>query len=381
MRKERIGHEVCELNRRIGLLEQRLSMLTEGATASGRPSAVPPAFFAIDPSSMHGQPMRDDQRIVGKYATVRGEQGWESLFPPGPSCRITVDATTNDDGFLTNAFNGYYGARYVNDLNRHTTTEQAFSSLRGGTADFSVLVGHGDPGTINTGSGQVSDGPDKYMSAVNQSSWSPFASPGVPGSRLVLFGCSVAAGGAGTRFLQLVANTVRKEVGGWDGLCYSGTENGYTRVWGTGNFLVAQPGGRLKPVEIPELYEGTTDIQSIKIRTAEDNREIPLDSIVAVSFTPIGSLPERYSAINVRGPDANALLGLIDFENPIITDDKLCSILVGQFVITFEFQGKTHSRAFRVLGYSVLQDTCFPNTYYYTSSKLRKVLTGDEIAP
>jgi len=302
------------------------------------------------------------------------DEGRDLLDARAGSARLTVrssiDASRDDNGFL-----GCMYARYTEHVNNtpssHWTTAQAFSNIRAISANVGIIVGHGSSGIIVTGTGQTVDGVDKYMASGNQSSWSPHASPGIPGYRLVLFGCKVADGTAGTNFLQRVANVVRKEVGAWTGNVWCSSSN----VWADGDFRVATPGKRLEVIESPVMYEINRDMTSLRLRTVAGYEDLSFDRVVSVNFTPIGSIAEQSQAIRAEAGYVAKLLQLIDFANPFVTEDKPGAILVGQLTITYKAKkGQEHSRTFRVLGYSLLQDVCFPTTYYYAANELSREL-------
>jgi hypothetical protein len=357
MNEQEILLAIEELRRRILSLE-----IPRNASSDCNDPGVDPHQCSTCATGAQG-PGADDQ---GQLVRSRG-----SL--PGLLVRSTIDGTRSDNSFLGCTYSAYSRAGY--NPSTHWTTAQAFSNLRGGPADVSIIVGHGSSGVIVTGTGQVIDGADKYMSTANESSWRQYASQGVPGSRLVLFGCEVAAGAAGATFLSHVAKLVRKEVGAWTGLVYC---SGGTTVWGTGDFVVARPGRALKPIEAPDMFEFTKEMHTLHVQSAEGHEEVKLSSIKRVNFTPIGSAPLAGTAATLEGKEAQELLQFIDFANPFVTEDKPGAILVGLLSITYETKAKTEeTRAFRVLAYSLLQDVCFPTTYYYISKQLRNKLLSD----
>jgi len=287
----------------------------------------------------------------------------------------SIDASRNDDGFLGCATESYRSSTNV-AVSLYSTTAQAFSNLRSNPAEVSWIVGHGAPGTIVTGSGMVINGADKYMSADNESSWIQYASNGVFGSRLTLIGCEVASGTAGATFMARVANVVRKDVGAWTGLYWCQG----LRCWGTGTFVTVSPGQRLKPVESPVMYERSREMQTLRIQATDGGyEEIPLGAVRSVNFTPIGSVPAQSGVVSLKGTDAGTFLQTIDFERPFVTMDKPASILMGQLTVIYESDTREERiRSFRVLGHSLLQDACFPKTYYYASPSLHSELQPEK---
>ena len=284
--------------------------------------------------------------------------------------RSSIDDNRNDNGYLLCMLNRHRGVVNIR-YHLHSSTSRAFMNLRGGSEEESWLVGHGDQGLISTGDGQTASNPDKYMSMSNRSRWNDFAGRGITGSHFDLFGCKVGGGTAGARFLQAVSNLTRTTVGAWTGDTWCNSQ----RFWGTGTYVTARPGRRLQAVESPEMYTGADEMKTLRLRSPDGFDEVAVDSIESVNYTPIGIFAQEFQAINAEKADVSALLSQIDFTNPLVTTDKPGAILVGQLVITYGTdRGDRFCRTLRVLGYSLLQDTCFPDTYYHASSALRKEL-------
>jgi len=126
------------------------------------------------------------------------------------------------------------------------------------------------------------------------------------------------------------------------------------------------------------MYDETTEEMNVlRFQSAQGYQEMPLDTVKGVNFSPIGSVPEQFQGISEGPAEAISLLQLIDFGHPFDTEDKPAAVLVGQLTVTFETEGQgERTRTFNVLGYSMLQDTSFPTTYYWASPNLRSSLQG-----
>lgn len=353
MSKDKIRQELRDLRHRLEVLEG-LSGLSSGAMRK--------------PDCCGAGVGRRDQRISEQGVLITGRAVFSGR------ARSSIDASRDDNGFLGCMYSAY-NASVNNDVFSHGTTADAFSNLRGGSSDGCIIVGHGDEGLIVTGTGQTVDGTDKYMAEGNESSWSPYAGMGIPAPTLCLFGCHVGGGTAGANFLHRVARAVRKNVGAWTGLVWCSGNN----VWADGEFVTATPSLRPEPVESPVMYEARRDMSTLKLRSAEGHEDVALSAVQSVNFTPVGTVPQKFKAITAAVDDATKILQEIDFASPFVTEDKPGAILVGLLTITFESKTKErHIRSFRVLSYSLLQDACFPTTYYYASNRLRSVLTGSK---
>jgi len=235
-----------------------------------------------------------------------------------------------------------------------------------------MITGHGNQGLIITGSGQVASDPDEYMDQGNEPDWRPHASQGINGQSLTLFGCKTGGGTAGANFLRRVAAAVGKEVGAWTGdvWCSPGRW-----PWGTGTFVTATKSRAPEVVESPEMYDPSEAMQTLRIQSADGPQEIPIANVTSVNYTPVGIYAQQFKAIKADNADAHSLLRLVNFSKPFVTADKPGAVLTGLLTVAYQTQGgDEHCRSFRVLAYSLLQDVCFPDTYYYASSALAREL-------
>ncbi|HEV3300834.1 MAG TPA: DUF4347 domain-containing protein [Planctomycetaceae bacterium] len=305
--------------------------------------------------------------------TIITDQGETNSVGPAKPVRVSVDRTDNAFQTIHDICEGASNKR-SNDF--HSSTKEAFANLYGGSADITLLVGHGRSGRINTGSGLSMDtDPNQHMDMGNVGSWKDCVSSDIPGTRLVLFACQVAAGIAGRDFLQEVAIHAKREVGGWTCFPAPGLDG---NLKGHGNFLVAHPSGNPPVVaeDCAEYYDGRRDIEVLKLRTPNGYEEVGIRSIQSVNFTPVGNDPELPKAFTLQPSEADRLLKLIDFAHPVRMSDKLPSIHTGQLTIMFERGKGPECRVFHVLGDSLLQDAWFLNTHYHASHRLLPALHG-----
>jgi hypothetical protein len=316
---------------------------------------------------------------------LSGETAYPGIQGSGPAAaagllriRATVDGTRTDNGFLGCVYNAYRKSSNMTVLT-HWSTLQARTNLSTGPQGFSIIVGHGAPGLIVTGTGQSVDGVAKYIAASNITTWRPILSRGVIGAGLTLFGCEVAAGTAGRNLLRLVANTIRKPVGAWTGLVWCSNNS---NVWGTGSFVTVSPGAAMESFteEAPCMYsEGEEALQVMRLAShADGHEEVLPDQIISVQFTPVGNYPglSDVKAMRAERSDALSVLQRIDLENPFVTEDKPGSVHTGMLTITYgsSYEDDQRTRTMKVFNSSLVQDAIHTDTYYYASPELQQLL-------
>lgn len=369
-----INSELEELYRRIGQLEAESSSVNL--------TDAEPCNCDEETSQAEAKRLDDQTKInLGGETSFPGLENIQEVSGPIAGAlriRATIDATRTDNGFLGCVYARYRSTGNVT-VRSHYSTLGASYNLRYGSEGYSIIVGHGAPGLIITGTGQTLNGVQKYIARSNEWYWRSILSRGVIGRGLTLFGCEVAAGSAGTDLLRRVANAIRKPVGAWTGTVWCSSSS----VWGTGRFITVYPGvavGALETEEAPSMYsEEQEPLQVMRLASHdEDFEKVEPDQITSVEFTPIGSFSgvSDVKAVRAERADALSILQRIDLENPFVTEDKPGSIHVGMLNVSYGASGdqEEHTRIFRVLGSSLIQDVTYPNTYYYASQELQQLL-------
>lgn len=372
-----------DINSELNNLYLRIERLEAGSSSANLTDAEP-CNCDEETSQAEAKRLDDQTRInLGGEISFPGLENIQEVSGPIAQSgvlriRVTIDATRTDNGFLGCVYARYRAASNTTVLS-HLSTLGASNNLRFGSEGWSMIVGHGAPGLIITGTGQTVNGVQKYIAAGNEWYWRSILSRGVIGGGLTLFGCEVGAGSAGLNLLRRVANAIRKPVGAWTGLVWCSS----TSVWGTGKFVTVPPGvavGAFAAEEAPSMYsEEQEPLQVMRLALHDgDFEKVGPEQITSVEFTPIGSISDvsGVNAVRAEKADALSILQRIDLENPFVTEDKPGSIHVGMLKVSYGASGdqEEHTRFFRVLGSSLIQDVTYPNTYYYASQGLQQLL-------
>jgi hypothetical protein len=372
-----------DMNSELDELRLRIEQLEAESSWASSKDAEPCECDEVTSQAAAKRPDNQTKINLGGETLYPGLEDIQAVSGPiaqaGPlRIRATIDATRTDNGFLGCVYARYRATSNMTVLS-HFSTLGASNNLRFGSEGWSIIVGHGAPGVIVTGTGQTINGVQKYIAASNEGYWRLILSRGVIGGGLTLFGCEVGAGRAGLNLLRRVANVIRKPVGAWTGLVWCSS----TSVWGTGTFVTVRPGVAVSSVAIEEVAcmysEEKEPLQMMRLASHDENlEEVRPDQIRSVQFTPVGSFAgvSDVNAMRAERADALSILQRIDLENPFVTEDKPGSIHVGMLNVSYGTSGdqEEHIRSFRVLGSSLIQDVTYPNTYYYASQELQQLL-------
>jgi hypothetical protein len=372
------------MNSELDELYLKIEQLEAESSLANPPIDAEPCNCDEETSQAEAKRFDDQTKInLGGETSFPGLENFQEVSGPIAQAgalriRATIDATRTDNGFLGCVYARYRAASNMT-VRSHSSTLGASYNLRYGSEGWSIIVGHGAPGLIVTGTGQTVNGIQKYIARNNEYYWRPILSRGVIGGGLTLFGCEVASGTAGLDLLRRVASAIRKPVGAWTGTVWCSN----TSVWGTGTFVTVRPGvavGAFAAEEAPSMYsDEQTPLRVMLLASHEEDFEkVGPDQITSVEFTPIGSFSDAFDFKTVRAErtDALSILQRIDLENPFVTEDKPGSVQVGMLNVSYGVAGDQdeHARIFRVLGSSLIQDMAYPNTYYYASQELQQLL-------
>lgn len=290
-----------------------------------------------------------------------------------PSCRcVTIDGTTNDEP-LHNARIAFYGPTGVGPV--HGTTSVAVSNLLScleTPGDLRVMiVGHGAPGIIITGSGAVASDRDKRITVRNFSRWStPVGHLESRITELTFCSCETGAGDKGAELLMKVANHVKATVSGFTGIIF---------VDATGN-ITCETGGRwqhahankvLSPVPGPIHKFG--EIVDLKLKYDEGYRTVRISDVFALSFLDPSKDDNR--TFLLEGEAAQGVVRMVDFAEPSEIDGAPLALTTGTLKIEYLIQEKPDARTFLIYNDRLLFDQSTPNVYYYASPALATALS------
>lgn len=273
---------------------------------------------------------------------------------------VSIDATTNDNGFLNCARAGSPGAA------NHGSTQQAVANLMGCTAagaKAASLIGHGNDGIIVTGTGQQANDSTKYISLWNQGVWQPHVQQ-LRGrvNSLALWACHPGTGDAGADFLFHLAQVVRTNVSGPTGFLYC--QGGNLWLEAKSVWQVATPNSRPPAIPAPtgHLEEPQMDMALV---VGSEVRRISVSRVVSARYS--STAPSRRSQgalIQLDSQEAQSLVALVDFASPFRPGGAPAALETGRLTLVVDIDRANVDRNFAVFNDKLLQDMDYPDVYY-----------------
>jgi hypothetical protein len=286
-----------------------------------------------------------------------------------PTGCITVDGaktSTALNPFLSDVRNAFGWPTHDSIVTAISTLSNCESK---GTCDAHI-IGHGFPGAVMAGTGEIWDRPDKktYLALDNVEVWEDCLRS-LSVNSLTLWACNVGACDKGLKLLRRVAAALRKPVHAPTGYLF------FLR----GKFYL-EPGAKWQTVD-PNI--------GVDVALAADP-PTPLKSrdsvLVRFNFPGEGhiDLSELQSArlSNASGkpvdlPDSlddRGLVELVSFDKPQTFDARFSAILTGRLAIDYRSGDSTRRRDFRIYNDSILQDETSPRTFYAADQGLASLL-------
>jgi hypothetical protein len=270
---------------------------------------------------------------------------------------VSIDQTTNDNGFLNCARLGFPEA------SNHGSTAGAVADLLaclGAPTGNASIVGHGNDGIIVTGTGQSANDPDKYISLNNAIHWRPY----IRQLRnhlysFSLWACHPGTGDAGADFLYSIAQTVSCQVAGPTGFLYC--DGGRLWLEPKSVWQVATPTNRPTPIPAPTPHFMSYSEIELPAMGSE-NRFVKLSSVTEVMYVPM--LGRNRAPINLRGDEARDLLSLVRFDAPFRPGGTPGALVTG--ILTVSFGDET--REFNIFNGRLLQDRSNPTFFYQATA-------------
>lgn len=290
-----------------------------------------------------------------------------------PSSRcLTIDCTDDDDALL-NARVAFYGPSGIGPL--HDTTSKAVRNLLacvslGASPDRVMMVGHGAPGLIITGTGPAATDSDRMIGNTNFTRWkTPVGRLKTRITELTFCSCDTGAGVKGAKLLMKVANHIQATVSGFTGQIFIDA-TGTITCEQNGRWQHAHPGIELPPVSAPIYQSG--DNVDLKLKYDEEYKTVKISNVKAVSFSEPGEKGKR--VFSLEGEAARKLVGTINFAEPTEIDGAPLAVITGILQIEFTIDEQPDKRTFIVYNDRLLFDQSTPSTFYYASPALAETL-------
>src|SRR5882672_2909126 len=291
---------------------------------------------------------------------------------PSSDC-CTIDRTS--DPVLNNARKVFPGAMSHADVEE--VRDNLLSCLPPQQPQRAMIVGHGESGTILTGSGDTANDQDQRISIDNIPIWTP-ALQNLAGhiTELTLCACDTGADPNGATLLKEVANVIGARVYGFTALIYIGPTGNITcDPKAKGKWIYAAPGKPLPPVPIPSVeFQKMLDL---KLKYGDEYRTVKINDVSGASLFDPAHEDKRVASL--ERTEAQRLVGTINFTEPSEIDGAPLAVKTGIVEIEYLIENKRDARTFQIFNDRLLYDQSTPNTFYYASPNLAKTL--DEFRP
>jgi hypothetical protein len=287
-----------------------------------------------------------------------------------PSDCETIDRTP--ETALLNARKAFPNAK------RHRDTRAAINNLINCLNTTSpptrrvMIVGHGKPGLIVTGTGTLASDQDKRIEMGNLGKWQPIVA-GLKGkiTELTLCSCETGADPQGPQLLAALAQEVGARVSGFTKMIF---------IDGNGS-ITCEPGGRwqhadsgVAPPSIPHLEPKMESIVNLKLKDNGTFTTLHISKVSAVTYLAPG--PDKQPGqprLSLKGVEAQKLVSTINFAEPSVMKGAPLALVTG--VIEIEFTEKRSPRSFTLYNDRLLQDQAHPDAFYFASPQLAVALS------
>jgi hypothetical protein len=231
------------------------------------------------------------------------------------------------------------------------------------------IIGHGEQGSIHTGSGDVvSSDSHKFIGFPNSSQWT--AQPNLiaigtrPFSLCRLCACDTGAGPDGATLLSLMAQTINGPVEAPTGFLYCDQYYGFF-LEPNATWLRATPQHQPHPIDPPKPYSTDAAMDTLTFKSPTGFFTIPITNVTALSMTPTGI--HKFAPVIFAGAKAQWAATFVQFNKPFEQRAVPAAVVTGTFLVSFRRDDRDEQRAFRIYNNRMLQDVVTEDVYYYAN--------------
>lgn len=240
-----------------------------------------------------------------------------------------------------------------------------------------MIVGHGKPGLIVTGTGTLAGDQDKRIEMGNFCNWQPTVARLKDNiTELTLCSCETAADPQGPQLLTALAKEVGVRVSGFTKMIFIDGSGSITCEPG-GQWQHADPGVPPSPILPPEIHrEPIVNLKlkdngvNLKLKDNGSYTTLHISKVSAVKYYDTEQTDNpRFS---LKGVEAQNLVSTINFADPSEIKGAPLALITG--VIEIEFTEKRSPRSFTLYNDRLLQDRAHPDAFYFASPQLAAAL-------
>jgi uncharacterized protein DUF4347 len=232
-----------------------------------------------------------------------------------------------------------------------------------------MIVGHGKPGLIVTGTGTVASDQDKRIEMGNLVIWQAIVARLKDKiTELTLCSCETGAGPQGAQLLSALAKEVGARVSGFTKMIF---------IDGNGS-ITCEPGGQwqhadagVAPPSIPHAEIHMESIVNLRLKENGNFTTLDISKVSAVKY--LDSAEEGKARFSLKGVEAQKLVSTINFAEPSEIKGAPLALITG--VIEIEFTEKRAPRSFTLYNDRLLQDQAHPDAFYFATPQFAAALS------
>lgn len=294
-----------------------------------------------------------------------------------------------DEGFLNFAVKAFESPR------RHNTTTVAVDNLLAmmpaftsdnegkptATRPMPWIVGHGNEGYFETGSGQTGEQTmDNSVLTWNMFNWGPQFRRLRDRQyiQLTILTCHTGAGPDGSQLLYDIAQETQKVVRARTGFTYCNS-NGVITYEANSTWQVAVPGqGPPTPIAAPTPHFASAYTEMVLFNEAaktEGPQRFSVESIEDIKYEPgTGISVKKRDGFTLSGDAARGLVRLVNFSNPFQPGGVPSAMITGTLTVSLKDINGNKKRKFTIYNDRLLKDNDNPAYFYYAAPGLRQAL-------
>lgn len=299
-------------------------------------------------------------------------------MPPTKICNLDVPAFVMIDATTPNSALDDAHVAFPN-APRHQNIAEASAHLLGQLqahpeTESVMLIGHGKPGSIGTGSGAEINATATHIGTDNKGAWRDRlkALNGHQLKEIIFCSCNTGAD-HGAQLVFDVAKATGAKTFARTGLITI-LPNGEL-ICQPGEWQIGDPTQTKHPRELnPSFAELSDNGVDFELMHEGKSIKVPPAAVSSVSYYKHFARGQRKHICSLHGEDTQSLLGLVKLAEPFELRGEPLAIITGELELEYPAGGAGARKKFTVYNDLLLRDQTHSKTFYHTSPHFRHAL-------